>query len=200
MRIKGIIFDYNGVFSGADWYWTLVRKKLGDTFPQRELDFIQLANACDLGEISPDEFKDKVAASLEITREELNNFRSTIYDSHDYFRKDLVELVEQLKNTYKIAMLSNYSSTTLLPLLEKYNLERLFDYVGISSEMKYIKPDPDAFDFVISKLGLSREEVLFVDDNNGHADAARALGIMSCTFTDTDNFKQYLQENDISIS
>ena len=198
--IKGIIFDYNGVFSGADWYWTLVRKQLGSEFEKHEADFIELANRTDLGEITPDEFKNQVAERLGITRQDLDDFRSAIYNSNDYLREDLVTLVEELKKKYKIAMLSNYSATTLLPILKEYNLERLFDYVGISSEIGYIKPDHRAFDHVLDAMGLERNDVLFVDDNHGHAVAAEELGIQSVTFTDTPRFKQYLQENDISIS
>jgi len=198
--IKGIIFDYNGVFSGADWYWTLVRKQLGDDFEKHEVSFIKLANQTDLGKITPDEFKNEVAKRLEITREELNDFRSNIYNSSDYLREDLVDLVEGLKNKYKIAMLSNYSSTTLTPILKEYNLERLFDFIGISSDMGYIKPDPQAFDYILNHMNMSRGEVLFVDDNHGHVKAAENLGIQSVTFTDTPRFKQYLQENNISIS
>ncbi len=197
--IKGIIFDYNGVFSGADWYWTLVRKQLGNDFEKYETDFIELANQTDLGKITPDEFKDEVVKRLGMTREELNDFRNNIYNSNDYVREDLVELVEQLKSQYKIAMLSNFSSATLMPTLKEYNLERLFDYVGISSDMGYIKPDHMAFDYVLEKMQLLRGDVLFVDDNHSHTKAAEKLGIQSITFTDTPKFKQYLQEHNISI-
>ncbi len=197
--IKGIIFDYNGVFSGADWYWTLVKQKL-DNFTEREEEFIALANKTDLGEITPSQFKDEVAKRLGMTREELNVFRSNIYNSNNYIRTDLITLAEQLKSKYKIAMLSNYSATTLMPILKEYNLERLFDHIGISSEIGAIKPDPKAFDYVIEKIGLSRDTVLFVDDNHNHVKAGSEIGIQSVLFTDTQNFIKYLQENNISIS
>jgi HAD superfamily hydrolase (TIGR01509 family) len=197
--IKGIIFDYNGVFSGADWYWTLLEEKL-ENFEERKQEFITLADRADLGEITPDEFESAVAEHLGITRGILETFRRNLYSRPDYVRTSLVELTETLQKEYRIGLLSNYSATTLRPLLEKYDLERLFQVVGISSEIGAVKPDPMAFDYVIEKLDLQRDEVLFVDDNERHVVAARELGIQAVVFTSTMEFKQYLQENDISIS
>lgn len=197
--IKGIIFDYNGVFSGADWYWTLLEEKL-ENFEERKQEFVTLADRADLGEITPDEFESAVAEYLGITRGVLETFQRNLYSRPDYVRTSLVELTETLQKKYRIGLLSNYSATTLRPLLEKYDLERLFQVVGISSEIGAVKPDPMAFDYVIEKLDLQRDEVLFVDDNERHVVAARELGIQAVVFTSTMEFKQYLQENDISIS
>jgi putative hydrolase of the HAD superfamily len=54
---------------------------------------------------------------------------------------------------------------------------RCFDSHFVSHLTGRIKPDPEAFEHAIGTLGCRGEAIVFVDDNQLNADAARRPGI-----------------------
>ncbi len=42
--------------------------------------------------------------------------------------------------------------------------------------MRLLKPDPRVFDLTATRLGVGPTEIVFVDDQPGHVEAARAAG------------------------
>ncbi len=56
-------------------------------------------------------------------------------------------------------------------------LDTMFETRFLSYEIGLVKPDPDAFEFVVSALGAAPGEILFLDDNALNVDGARAVGI-----------------------
>ena len=58
-------------------------------------------------------------------------------------------------------------------------VDELFDFVIDSSEVGMRKPNPAIFELALETGGLSRQEVLFLDDYQGNVVAAQALNITS---------------------
>jgi putative hydrolase of the HAD superfamily len=48
------------------------------------------------------------------------------------------------------------------------------------------KPDPRFYELACARLGVAPDRVLFVDDTEGHVDAARRLGMTGILFVDTE--------------
>lgn len=191
--IKAIVFDYNGVISNADWYWTIIADRVPN-LSEREREFDALAKEVDLGHITAEELRTRLAELLGITLDDIAAWRANIYDSPNYLRRDLVELIKQLRTKYKIGLLSNYSALSLRPLLEKHGALELFDEIAISSEIGFVKPDPRAFLYVAEKFDLAPEEILFIDDRAKLVVAAEELGFLGHAFTTTLEFKQFLSK------
>jgi HAD superfamily hydrolase (TIGR01509 family) len=190
--IKGIIFDYNGVITSGDWYWTLIRSKVSN-FEEEKVWFEELANQVDLGNITPDDIKDKLSEKLGMEKSELEAFKEKIELGSSYIREDLVNYIKELKDDYKLALLSNYNASELRPHLEKHNISSLFDVISISSETKLKKPDKEAFEDILRKIGLSAEEVIFIDDQERHVLAAEKIGIKSLVYMDIQNLKEIIE-------
>jgi len=197
--IKGIVFDYNGVITNADWYWSLLEEKVPD-LASRHKEFSSLSDRVDLGHMTSDEFKNIVAERLGMSREELNTFRGAIRTSSSYIRADLIKLIHKLrKNDYSIGLVSNYSGKSLRPQITEHNLEELFDTMVISSEVGLVKPQPEIFMYVLQELGdYEPNEIIFADDREDHVAAASAIGINAHHFIDVPSFEQYLREHDVN--
>ncbi|MAG31460.1 MAG: hypothetical protein CL908_11300 [Deltaproteobacteria bacterium] len=53
----------------------------------------------------------------------------------------------------------------------------LFDTLFVSHETGLVKPDREAFEHAVSRLGCRAEQVLFLDDNQINVDGARTAGL-----------------------
>ena len=72
--------------------------------------------------------------------------------------------------------------TFIKRILDKYNLNILFDKIYISSEMKLAKPDISFFNYVLDKENINPKEVLFIDDNIKNIEGAKKVKIDSILF------------------
>ena len=89
------------------------------------------------------------------------------------------ELVESTARHARVACLSNTNSIHTQRQWKEFGIYELFNGLYLSHEMGLVKPDREAFDFVVSALGIPREHILFLDDNQINVDGARAAGLQS---------------------
>lgn len=193
--IQGIIFDYNGVLTKGDWYWTLVRER-AHNFEQQEEEFARWADEVDLGKVTVDRFLSGVAERLDMSADDVIAYKNKFHA--ESLRQDILDLVRALKKEYVTALMSNHSATTLRPVVQEYNLDELFNYICISSEVGLVKPDTRMFQNVVDRLHLTFEEVVFIDDLQRHVDAAKELGIDAFVFTTFDQLQKDLHERGIN--
>jgi 2-haloacid dehalogenase len=78
--------------------------------------------------------------------------------------KEVESVLEELKS-YQTAIFSNGSLDMLSPLVEQSSFRHLLDEVLTVDEVKQFKPTPMAYQLVLQKLGVKREEVLFMSSN-----------------------------------
>ncbi len=93
------------------------------------------------------------------------------------------QLVTQLQERYKLALLSNASDWLVTALDDELQLAQLFDVVVVSAAVGMAKPDPAIYWLTLERLGLPASAVLFIDDQARNTQAAEALGIPSILFT-----------------
>ncbi len=75
------------------------------------------------------------------------------------------EVLEKLKGRYKLAIISNTTTSTTEDIewiMERLGLLHFFDYVIASKSFGARKPDVSIFNFVLETLSLKPEEVVFV--------------------------------------
>lgn len=92
------------------------------------------------------------------------------------------ELLTALKERgCKLGLLSN---TTVFEsvVVKTLGLEKFFDVTVFSWQKGNLKPSPEAFDDIIAQLGVSKDQVLFVDDAEKNILAAREYGIHAVQF------------------
>lgn len=184
--IRNLIFDFGNVLLNID------PKRSSEAFRQLgvkdETDFFGSRSSLELmveferGQVSPEEFRNTVLRSLQpgITPEQVDAaWNALLLD----FPPRRVELLKQLRNHYRIYLLSNsnqihYVSYTAA-FMRNYGfpLTELFDKMWFSQQIGLSKPDPEIFRYVLNEGWLHPEETLFIDDTLVHVEAARKAGI-----------------------
>ncbi|HEY4279873.1 MAG TPA: HAD family phosphatase [Conexibacter sp.] len=65
-------------------------------------------------------------------------------------------------------------------------IDEIFELVIDSAFVGLRKPDPAIYELTLSRLGVSAESAIFIDDLQVNVEAARALGMHGVQFHDTD--------------
>ena len=183
--IRAIIFDFFDVIR-TDGY----NRWLEQHGYEREDTFLEASEKHDRGEYSEQEFFQALADASGQTVEQVERE----FEADNELNEPLVEYIQTLQTTYRIALLSNSSSEYLRNELAKYDLEKYFDEIVISSEVKLIKPEPAVFKHTMQKLNVQPNECIFTDDNSRHTNAASQLGIHTIVYTSVNELKQRVEQ------
>jgi putative hydrolase of the HAD superfamily len=111
----------------------------------------------------------------------------------------MIALVKELQRQgYQTALLSNIreSQAAIKRKLGYYNL---FNPVLLSYEIGVRKPDPKAYQILLSKLQVAPQTVLFIDNQPVNVEAAKKLGMDGIVFTNRDQLAQELKKRGIEI-
>jgi FMN phosphatase YigB (HAD superfamily) len=77
---------------------------------------------------------------------------------------------------------------------ERYDFFKYFDEVFNSYHLGVSKRDPEIFTSIAGKLGVTPEEILFIDDGTDHIRRAAAKGLKVICFTTRESFLNELRE------
>lgn len=86
-------------------------------------------------------------------------------------------LIRARQHGLRIGVLSNFGLASIDASLEAVGLARLVDVTAAAPAIGVAKPDPQAYRYVLQRLGAEPEECLFFDNKRPHIDGARALGM-----------------------
>ena len=89
---------------------------------------------------------------------------------------DLLNLLSFLKSGYKTAVATNRSNT-IRPLLDDFGLTPYFDLVVSCLDVARPKPDPEALTLIMDRLGVGKEETIFIGDSEVDAETALRAGV-----------------------
>jgi glucose-1-phosphatase len=89
------------------------------------------------------------------------------------------ELLGRIPSTYKKACLSNTNEILWPPVRDEYGLGGLLDAYYLSHEMGMLKPDQEAFEYVVNDLGTAPERIVFFDDLELNVAAAKEAGLQA---------------------
>ncbi|MCH8930255.1 MAG: HAD-IA family hydrolase, partial [Proteobacteria bacterium] len=94
----------------------------------------------------------------------------------DELDSGLIDYIRELKQIYRIAMLSNAPSDARNSIIEKWHMDDAFDLIIISADVGLMKPDPAIYELTLEQLGFEPHETAFIDDFSENIKAARQLG------------------------
>jgi len=96
-----------------------------------------------------------------------------------------VELVGDLRRRgRRLFALTNWSAETFPVARTRYPFLTWFEDIVVSGEVSLAKPDRRIFELTIERCRLAPASTIFVDDNVGNVEAARALGLQALLFED----------------
>lgn len=185
--VKAIIFDCFGVLTTEGWL-NFKEKHFGNS-PELLEQATDLNKRANLGLLSDNEFINQVSGLANVSEDETRkSLRSNVPNEplFDYIKN-------QLKPSYKIAVLSNASANWLPDLFSSEQI-KLIDQAVLSYEAGVVKPDPRSFEVAAEKLGVKPEECVFIDDQERYARAATGVGMKAVWYRDFGQMKADLEK------
>lgn len=201
--IKAFLFDVSGVLTNANFkeIYIAANDKLGlpkNTLTEYYKDHLQ--NQL----IGTEKFVDLYAFVKDfLPGLSYNSFKllyTTILIDATTVDTDILQLVDKLRTRYTCGILTNNTEARSFNDIA-LRLYDHFDFVLQSQECGLKKPDPVFFQLGIAQTNCSPEEIVYVDDQERHARAARDLGMHGIvyTFRNTIGFIQSLKELGVEI-
>lgn len=106
----------------------------------------------------------------------------------------MVQLLQKLKDAgHKLIMVSNFEPNAFAKLKEvNEKAFSLFDEIIISGDIHKIKPSFSIFEYVFRIFGISKEDCIFIDDQEENRDNADSNGLKSILHKDADGTEKQL--------
>lgn len=173
--MKVIVLDMYGVIvkqTGDDFVPYVQR-----TFPNLKPEEIYTPwFKADVGELTSLEVWESLGFKGDIEKIE-KDYLDTI-EINDGF----LDFISSVSKHYKMAIISNDSSRWSKYLREKFDINKYFDVISISGDLKIQKPDERIFQLTIEQLGYKAEDCLYIDDREGNLEAASKVGMNAVLF------------------
>lgn len=204
-RIKAIIFDLGNVL--VDFDHRIAAKRVSE-FTDRSPDEIfnlffdsELTRLFEEGRISPQEFflKTKEILNLKL---DYDGFIPIWNEIFFLTEKNLAvyDLAKQLKDRYRLALLSNINVLHFDYLRSKFTVFDAFHNIITSYRIGFRKPHPLIYKKTLESLGTQPGEVFYTDDRLELAESAKELGIRGFVFRGIEQLKIDLINLDIQIN
>ncbi|WEV45479.1 HAD family phosphatase [Streptococcaceae bacterium ESL0687] len=184
IKKQAIIFDMDGLIFDTEKIYHKANKEAAATFgiPYTDDIFYRFigSNYEDVINFYHTEF------DSEFGRDQVNSFILKADKLvEEYFRAGLVEtkpglyeLLDFLDEREIPKLIASSSSAQIIELLlDRSNLKNRFQAFVSSDDVKRAKPDPEIFELASKRLGLSKEEILILEDSRNGILAANQAGI-----------------------
>lgn len=197
ISVKNVIFDVGGVL--LEWDPSRI---LEGYYPDPALraamkqaiflhsDWLEL----DRGALSEPELLARIAERAGRPVPELASLFEVVRESLQP-KTDTVELLRSLAaRRVPLYCLSNMPPGTFAYLRERFEFWGLFKGIVVSGEVKLVKPQPEIFEYLLSRYDLSAEETVFIDDHPANIEVAKALGMHTVLFKEAGQCEAALRE------
>lgn len=182
--IKAIIFDCFGVVISDD-FDDAYRAAGGD--PDKDHKFIARTHH--------DSNSGKIPSSLAVFAKHLGISEEEWYhivNGGRVINQPLLDYAAGLKQSYKVAMLSNIGSAGVERFFEPGFLERYFELIVESGKIGYAKPEAQAFEYVADGLGVRLDECVMIDDREDYIMGAQGVGMETVLYKNLAQLKTEL--------
>lgn len=180
--IKAIVFDIGGVLLRTDNRSSRQQLETKYGLDPGEADRLvfdsKAAQESTIGKASQDSIWANVANHLKLSDNELEAFKEAFW-LDDKVDQDLIAILQEFRQTYDTALLSNAWLDARKTFADAYGLieGQTADHILYSSELGLAKPDPRIYYALAEKLDCAFDEIIFVDDFLENVAAAQMLGI-----------------------
>lgn len=195
--IKAIIFDLNGVF--------MLSPKLSDRF-QADFNISKEVFLPALSEIMDKVRKPNAEPAFNYWRPYIEEWGISFDEKQfwDYWfnaekeSSEMISLAQEIKQKdVKVIILSNNFKERSNFYNEYPALNQAVDKLYYSWKIGFVKPNPEAWKYVLDANDLKPEECIYFDDQDKNLKAAESLGIKAYMFVDALTTKEILKEQKV---
>jgi len=187
--VRAVIFDWGGVMeelpNEADVAaWERRLALASGVLP--EVLWGETWSRLKVGAISDEDYVWHVADQLGLPdRDAALDFLQAFYTS-DRFNPAVMGAARALRESYRVALLSNAFPAQVETILEQYgvDVESEFDVYVNSAVVGLSKPDPSIYHLTLQRLQVRPGQAVFLDDTLRNVDSAREIGIHAIQFVD----------------
>jgi HAD superfamily hydrolase (TIGR01509 family) len=98
---------------------------------------------------------------------------------------NLLPALKKLKEKGILRAISTNRSTTMKPIMERFELTPYFDLVITSLDVQNPKPHPESIEKIVQTFSLTKEEAIFVGDSEIDRQAANSAGVKFIAYKNT---------------
>ena len=183
--IRAILFANFGVLT--DIVFESFKNKIPDDIYAQIKTINESADIGEIDDTTRNENVTKLLTSINI------DGRTEIEQAYSRLRKrtELFDYILELREKYKIGMLSNVSNN-IHRLYSAEELDKYFDDAVLSYQVRLTKPDPEIYRLAARRLNVDPANCVLVDDKQSNIDGAAAVGMHGILYTNFDQFRQDL--------
>jgi len=196
--IKTIVFDLGNVLIPFDYSIMInklnnIQENLGNYYYNWYKTNYHYHRDFEKGLISENEFIDLNLNTLNYLIDK-NTFCKYYSDIFIENRK-VTSLLPELKQKYKLVLLSNTNSIHKKFGWEQYKFLENFDHLVLSYEVKYVKPEKEIYLHTQNIFSNQPQEIFYIDDVLEYIQAAHNIGWNTYHFDNEENCKKYITNN-----
>ncbi|MCS7078969.1 MAG: HAD family phosphatase [Chloracidobacterium sp.] len=197
MSLKAVIFDYGKVLclpQPAEVVDAIV-KRLGVGYDAYAQAYMQFRGEYDRGTLDDIAYWQAVAGfcGRTVAPEVAQELADLDARGWSHPNRLLVDWAERVRGAgFKVGVLSNMQRSLRRRLNSLCPWLPAADAAVFSSDIGFIKPEPEIYRYALTQLRVRPEEALFIDDVETNAAAARELGLHALHFTDAPTLKRDL--------
>tara|TARA_B110000305_G_C19226993_1_gene533331 strand:- start:223 stop:813 length:591 start_codon:yes stop_codon:yes gene_type:complete len=184
-NIKAVWFDLGNVLFAFNYNHAL--KEISKSSPFSYEDILKRVKESgdmilfEMGELSPETYFTQMKDSLQVSLDWkiLEKLWCIIFTP---IQKN-IDLIPQLKEHYKLALVSNTSTSHIKYLKKNHALFSYFDAEIYSFEVGFMKPRKEIFLTALDSFDISPSETIFIDDLAQNIEAAAEFGVQTIHYT-----------------
>jgi putative hydrolase of the HAD superfamily len=129
------------------------------------------------GKISEAQMRERYARALGLDHEQAHQMMAEMWDAYcGELDGQMRDFAAGFRPVYATAILSNSPDGARREEQARFGFEELVDLIVYSHEVGLAKPDPAIFSLSAQRLGVEPHEIVLLDDDLGHVQAAQGCG------------------------
>ena len=144
-----------------------------------------------------DEYWSKLGRALEMDSNVIEAMQVDMWDEYcGHLNSELFEYASALRSRAEVAILSNSVDGARAEEERRFGFGAVFDPILYSHETGLLKPEPEAYENALERMGADSGDVFFIDDHEACAEGARVVGMDAIVHRDNpstiDEIEQFL--------
>lgn len=200
--IKAVGFDWGGVLNGkpGKYFASDMANLLSISIDEYREAYFKHNKKINRGEVTWRELWSLVLSELDKSEKIEEVIKLSERFGAISLNKDVISVVDHLSsNGYKVGLLSNNTIEKANKIRET-GLESHFDTFLISEETGNVKPEPDAFLQLATSLGVTVNELVFIDDAPKSLSTAKEVGFTPILFDNAEQLKKDLAQLGVKLN
>jgi putative hydrolase of the HAD superfamily len=195
--VKAVIYDGDGMVINSEVFYLQVLKEFGSKAEVLN-DFY--ANEFQLCLIGKADLKEELVPYLIKLgwSKGVDEFVKYWFECEEKVDANILSSIIKIKSKgIKCYLASNQEKYRTEFVLGRLEFETVFDKIFFSSQIGYLKPQAEFFEYIdheLESLGIAKDEILFWDDREKNVSIAREYGFQAETYKNVEDYQNMIKQ------